>query len=409
MRRLLLTILVCSLPSPGTAGHNAGVRIDLSPLGPPCGLAAGAAVTMRIDAREMDNVRQIKFEMSWDPAAAIDSVFGTLGAETAAAAFINPGPPFVEDGHADWGMAVFSDEGLTGTGHLADLRFQLAPGVDPATEIAVYLDFLSLGPSFTERDTVRPAPAMVLGNYCDDAGQIRPPELRLQTAVQKAQFSPVGSGQLSDDSVGEIRVSARLFAAGHFRSDAAFTWNIDNLGPGPLYVLADSTAAHIAAGELRQIITSSDWRGNAHILLDAETGAEGQSTTAAIKVCDGTGTPCAEGQVSWESPMTAVFERAAGALPQTWSLEQNFPNPFNTTTAIAFNAPPGPPQWARLEIFNLSGQKIATPFAGLAAAGRHLIYWDARLPSGLPAASGLYIYRLRTAAGERHRALILLR
>lgn len=409
MRRLFLAILIYSLPSSSAAGPNAGVRIDISPLNPPCGLAAGAAVTMRIDAHEMDNVRQIKFEMSWEPAAAVHSVSGTLGTETAAAAFIDPGPPFVEDSRADWGMAVFGDEGLTGTGHLADLRFQLAPGVDPATEIVVYLDFLSLGPSFTERDTVRPAPAMLLGNYCDDAGQARPPELRLQTTAQETQFSPQGSGQISDDSIGEIRISARLFAAGHFRNDVDFTWYIHNLGPGPIYALSDSTTTRIAAAELRQITTGCDWRGNAHIFLDAETGIEAQSTTATLRVCDVTGTLCTEEQVSWESPMTAVLELEEGMLPQLWSLEQNFPNPFNNTTAIAFSAPPGPSQWVKLEIFNLSGQMIATPFAGLATTGRNLVYWDARLPSGTPAASGIYIYRLRTSASERYRSLILLR
>ena len=409
MHRLFLAILVCSLPTPGATGPNAEARVDVSPLGPPCGLAAGASVAMRIHASDISQVRQIKFEMSWNPAAAVDSVFGTLGAETAAEAFVDPGPPFVEAGRADWGIAVFGGEGLAGKGHLADLRFQLAPGVDPATEITIFLDFLSVGPSFAERDTVRPDPAMLLGNYCDDAGQVRPTELSIQSAVQKVQFSPVGSGQIIDDSVGEVRVSARLYEEGRFRTAADFTWDINNLGPGPIYLLADSITGPIEVGKRRQIVPASNWRGNAHNVLDAETGAEGQNTEASISVCDGVAALCADGQVSWESPMTAVLGLKEEALPRNWSLDQNFPNPFNNTTAIAFSAPPGPPQWARLEIFNLVGQKIATPFAGLAATGRHIVYRDARLPSGLPAASGLYLYRLHTASGEHHRVLVLLR
>jgi hypothetical protein len=107
-----------------------------------------------------------------------------------------------------------------------------------------------------------------------------------------------------------------------------------------------------------------------------------------------------------------------GTQPQTWTLEQNYPNPFNASTAIAFTVPPGTPRFTRLEIFNLSGQKVATPFSGNAPSGRHQIRWDGRSQSGAPAASGLYLYRLHavstpststTNAVERHRAMLLLR
>jgi len=96
-------------------------------------------------------------------------------------------------------------------------------------------------------------------------------------------------------------------------------------------------------------------------------------------------------------------------LPERFDLGQNYPNPFNAGTAIPFAIPEGGAQFAQIDIFNLIGQKVATPFAESTSPGRHVVHWDSQSATGAPAASGFYIYRLRTDSTELHRAMLLLR
>ncbi len=94
-------------------------------------------------------------------------------------------------------------------------------------------------------------------------------------------------------------------------------------------------------------------------------------------------------------------------LPDGPQLQQNAPNPFNRQTVISyFLLAPGP---ARLELFALTGQRVAVLSRGQQKAGRHRLHWDGRDEAGRPLASGIYLYRLVTGEGALTRKLILLR
>lgn len=404
-----LAFLAYSLPHLCAAGPNAEVEIDLTPSSPPCGLEADSAIELSLAARNMSGVRQITLEFSWAPPEAIASAFGTLGTTTEEKFFITPGPPQVEGNRAKWGMAVFGDEGLTGAGQLAHLGFELAAGINPETPVDIHFEFISLGPSFTERDTIRPIQAVALANYCDEKGQALERGLFLRPQQKEFLFSPMGTGHRADESAGEAHLEARLFEAGHFSVGEVFTWDIDNRGPGPVYALIDGGPIRIEAGTLQQIPTTSDARGNAHLLLDSESGADTGTTTIALRACSRAESICANGQVIWQSPTTAVLSPQGGSQLQELLLAPNYPNPFNAGTILSFSIPAGNPRFVQLDIFNIAGQKVATPFAANATPGRHAIQWDGRSSTGQHAASGLYTYRLRTDSAERHRTMLLLR
>ncbi len=88
-------------------------------------------------------------------------------------------------------------------------------------------------------------------------------------------------------------------------------------------------------------------------------------------------------------------------------LYQNAPNPFNCLTIFSyFLKTPGP---TRLEVFALTGQRVAVLSTGPRQAGRHRLAWDGRDSEGRPLASGVYLYRLVTIEGVLTRKLILLR
>lgn len=94
-------------------------------------------------------------------------------------------------------------------------------------------------------------------------------------------------------------------------------------------------------------------------------------------------------------------------LPENLGLQQNWPNPFNGQTVISwFQAKAGP---AQLEIYALTGQRIAVLSQDFRTAGMHRIQWDGLNHQGRPLASGVYIYRLATPEETYARKMTLVR
>jgi hypothetical protein len=80
------------------------------------------------------------------------------------------------------------------------------------------------------------------------------------------------------------------------------------------------------------------------------------------------------------------------ALPATFELVQNFPNPFNPTTTIRFALPRE--SKVTLKVYNLLGAEITTLVDESRGAGFHIAVWDGRDQNGQPVASGIYLYQL---------------
>jgi len=84
---------------------------------------------------------------------------------------------------------------------------------------------------------------------------------------------------------------------------------------------------------------------------------------------------------------------AAENIPTDFALAQNFPNPFNPATEIAFQiARAG---HAELSIYNIAGEKVRTLISGNVAPGNHSVKWDGKNEGGRRLASGTYVYRLK--------------
>ncbi|MCD4829004.1 MAG: T9SS type A sorting domain-containing protein [Candidatus Cloacimonetes bacterium] len=90
-----------------------------------------------------------------------------------------------------------------------------------------------------------------------------------------------------------------------------------------------------------------------------------------------------------------------------FALEQNWPNPFNPTTTIAFSL--AEPAHSTLCVYNLRGQRIATLADEAFEAGRHEIVWQGRDDAGREVGSGVYLYRLRTGGETLVRRMVLLK
>jgi len=93
---------------------------------------------------------------------------------------------------------------------------------------------------------------------------------------------------------------------------------------------------------------------------------------------------------------------AASGESQTPALLGNVPNPFNPSTQISFSLSEAAD--VTLEIYNITGQKVATLTTGRLEAGHHSVAWD-----GSNAASGIYLYRLEAGDFVDTKKMVLLK
>ncbi len=91
-----------------------------------------------------------------------------------------------------------------------------------------------------------------------------------------------------------------------------------------------------------------------------------------------------------------------GALPQNYSLSNNYPNPFNPVTIIQYEI--SSRQSVTLKVFDMLGREVATAVNEEKAAGKYQIEFDA---SGL--SSGGYYYRLQADNYIETKKMILLK
>ncbi len=88
--------------------------------------------------------------------------------------------------------------------------------------------------------------------------------------------------------------------------------------------------------------------------------------------------------------------------PSNFTLEQNFPNPFNPSTLIKFNLSESGN--ARLFVTDMMGQQVAEVFNGYKPAGQHSIAYN-----GAGLTSGIYFYTLETASGRLTKKMMLMK
>jgi len=99
---------------------------------------------------------------------------------------------------------------------------------------------------------------------------------------------------------------------------------------------------------------------------------------------------------------TATSIDGVNESPNRFILNQNYPNPFNPTTNISYTLPES--GTVTLEVYNVTGQKVATLVNGVKSAGSHIATFDASNLS-----SGVYMYRLSSGNSIQIRKMLLIK
>ncbi len=103
---------------------------------------------------------------------------------------------------------------------------------------------------------------------------------------------------------------------------------------------------------------------------------------------------------------SSVEDEESGVVA-SFSLGQNFPNPFNAETIIEYSLP----QAGRVEIavYNILGQRVRTLVDEFQTAGRKRVAWDGRNNRGEEVSSGIYFYRIEAGELTKTKKMLLLR
>jgi len=95
------------------------------------------------------------------------------------------------------------------------------------------------------------------------------------------------------------------------------------------------------------------------------------------------------------------------ALPDDFSLQQNYPNHFVHNTQISFSVKDEVD--LQLTIRNLNGETVRTLLRGRITRGLHQVLWDGKDDASRPLPSGVYWYTLQAQDSRLTKKLHLIR
>jgi hypothetical protein len=93
--------------------------------------------------------------------------------------------------------------------------------------------------------------------------------------------------------------------------------------------------------------------------------------------------------------------------PSTYGLSQNYPNPYNPATQIAYKLPE--PGVVSLKIYNIKGELVRTLVNEYKPAGDHIAIWNGKDDAGMEVASGIYLYRIQAGKFADSKKMILMK
>jgi len=106
------------------------------------------------------------------------------------------------------------------------------------------------------------------------------------------------------------------------------------------------------------------------------------------------------GGVWWDHVVSV--ERENSGIPETYTLSQNFPNPFNPATQINFSVPEA--STVKIVVYDIVGREVEVLVNDYLDAGNYTTTWNAA-----NYASGIYLYRMETNGFAQVKKMILMK
>lgn len=84
------------------------------------------------------------------------------------------------------------------------------------------------------------------------------------------------------------------------------------------------------------------------------------------------------------------------AMPTMFSIQQNYPNPFDSVTTFQFSIPES--SVVSVQVFDLLGKTIRSLSSGMMGPGQHILQWDGKDDVGNLSRPGVYYLTMRAGA-----------
>jgi hypothetical protein len=225
----------------------------------------------------------------------------------------------------------------------------------------------------------------------------------------------VAHAEPSLDSLAIVRTDTLDFGAhvaGEFTDQDACVWN---QGWSALQANLSLYAGVISGGANRFSFTAGDFEsvelggaGHCYAIHFDEAGATLDSTyTATLTLFSEDealpgATPRPNLVVRLRAQVTSVPLDTRETAPGAIAFHPPVPNPFRNALTLRFDLPREAD--VALELFDLSGRRVAQVIEGTRPAGRHELRWSAAAPIG----AGIYFVRFRSGSFTSMRRVVLL-
>jgi hypothetical protein len=108
--------------------------------------------------------------------------------------------------------------------------------------------------------------------------------------------------------------------------------------------------------------------------------------------------------------ITSVSLADREVIPASMTLHQNYPNPFNAATVIPFSVHgSGSEQRVVLDVFDVTGRKVATLLDAQLRPGSYTVVWDGTMRGDQTLSSGVYLARMRMGGQALTKSMVMIR
>jgi hypothetical protein len=107
------------------------------------------------------------------------------------------------------------------------------------------------------------------------------------------------------------------------------------------------------------------------------------------------------------SDQVGIENESDNSLSYGFRLATNYPNPFNSVTAIEYSLPEE--SKVTIEIYDILGRKIGTLVQEKQPAGYHQVVWDGKDKNGKMVSTGIYFYELYVDDYRESKAMIMIK
>ncbi|HIG55825.1 MAG TPA: T9SS type A sorting domain-containing protein [Candidatus Handelsmanbacteria bacterium] len=275
----LAIAMLLALCGAAIAGDNANVDVSLDGAAVISGVGAGATIEVALSGTGLVGVKQFNVTLTVSPADAFDLSASTF-AQNAAAFTISPGVEFPADGQVKSGAASFG-AAVDGDAALGTFTLTTSDSFTADTEATITVSNVSIGPTSTDRDVFDAATLELSVTVNPPAPPVIEPTLSANSLTDVSlDYSAVGSGDVDDDSDGEIVFSVNFTdSTNDVGEGQTITWDITNNGSESVFLIG---VGEIAAGSELSVESATDADGDASATFDAEGDKSAGTTSLSV-------------------------------------------------------------------------------------------------------------------------------